>query len=606
MSLDDGDRKDRGVRLNAVFVLLLLVLAGRLVQMQVLRGDYWESQSRANRVRPERIKALRGLIHDKEGTVLVTNRPSFSVAVIPYKVKAHPEVKDRLAALLGLSTEEIDAAIRQGAANPYDEARLKRDVDLATIARIEESRLEFPGVVVVSEPVREYPYGESGCHLLGYVGEVTEDELAKKKSDGYRSGDEIGRSGLEKAYEQMLRGVDGKRYILEDAVGRQFEEIGEDLAQPGNSLVLTIDWRLQTAADSALSGHSAGVVVALDPWTGGVLALASRPGFDPNLFCGGISSVDWSRLNQDPAHPLLNRAIQCGYSPGSTYKLVTAGAALESRVITPGSVFRSCYGGYQFGKRFFGCWESAGHGQLALQDAIVHSCNTYFYQVGERLNLARFAEVGRGCGFGAATGIDLPQEIKGLVPTPEYYDKRLGKSGWGPGVSLNLAIGQGELLTTPLQLAAFYGALGTRGALFAPHVLDRVETWDGRPVESYREHSRAIPLSPATLQFLREALAQVVERGTGKGSKLPEIEVAGKTGTAQNPHGTEHAWFVAYAPAEAPEIVVAVMIEQGGHGGATAAPIAKRIFETHFGETVALDVRAREVLADRAPGGVPE
>ncbi len=606
MSHDDGDRKDRGVRLNAVLILLLLVLAGRLVHLQVLRGDYWESQSRANRVRPERIKALRGLIHDTDGAVLVTNRPSFSVAVIPSKIKGHPEVTGRLATLLGLTSEQIEATIQQGAANPYDEARVKRDVDLATIARIEESRLEFPGVVVVSEPVREYPFGEMGCHLLGYVGEVTQDEIEKQAADGYRSGDETGRSGIEKSYEQMLRGIDGKRYILEDAVGRQFEEIGEDLAQPGNSLVLTIDWRLQAAADSALSGYPAGVVVALDPWTGGILALASHPGFDPNLFCGGISGTDWARLNQDPSHPLLNRAIQCGYSPGSTFKLVTAGAALEGRVITPGSVFRSCFGGYQFGKRFFGCWESAGHGQLALQEAIVHSCNTYFYQVGERLNLARFAEVGRGCGFGGATGIDLPQEIKGLMPTPEYYDKRLGKSGWGPGVLLNLAIGQGELLTTPLQLAAFYGALGTRGTLFAPHVLDRVETWDGRPVESFRERSRVIPLSPATLQVLREALAQVVERGTGKGSKLPEIAVAGKTGTAQNPHGTEHAWFVAYAPADAPEIVVAVMIEQGGHGGATAAPIAKRIFETHFGETVALDTRAREVPAERVATGVPE
>lgn len=590
MLLGDVDRKDRGVKLSVAFIFLLLVLVGRLVHLQVLHGDYWESQSKANRVRPERIKALRGLIADEEGTVLVTNRPSFSVALIPYKVRGRDDVIERLAELLGVRSDDVRVALAQGAANPYDEVRVKRDVDVATIARVEERRLELPGVVVISEPVREYPSGTVGCHMLGYVGEIAETELAKKKTDGYRLGDEIGRSGIEKAYEHVLRGVDGKRYILEDAVGRQFEPLGEDVAKPGNTVVLTVDWRLQTVADSALSGHPAGVVVALDPWTGGLLALASRPGFDPNLFCGGISEENWSQLNDDPLHPMLNRAIQCGYSPGSTFKLVTAAAALESHLISPNTMFRTCYGGYQFGKRFFGCWEEGGHGQLALEKAITHSCNTYFYQVGERMTPARLAEFGKSCGFGAATGLDLPQEIKGLMPSPEYYDKRLGKSGWGQGVMLNLAIGQGELLATPLQLASFYGALGTRGVMYAPHLLHHVETWDGQTIETFRERSRALPISPETSRILREALTRVVEEGTGQGSKIENIAVAGKTGTAQNPHGTEHAWFVAYAPADSPELVVAVMIEQGGHGGATAAPIAKRVFEAHFGTTVAMGV----------------
>ncbi len=589
MSADNGDRREAGRRIAAVVVLLLLVLVVQLVNLQILSTDRWEKQSRANRIRPERIKALRGLVRDRHGTLLATNRPSFSVAVLPYQVKGHPEVLERLGAMIGVSVSEIQRLVHEDGVHPFDEVRVRRDVDMQIVSRIEERRLDLPGVLVLAEPVREYPFREIGCHALGYIAEIGKDELAAKRESGYHPGDEVGRSGVEKTYEDFLRGKDGKRYIVEDAHGREFAEIGEDPPTPGSVLVLTLDWKLQAIADSALSGHAAGAVVAIDPRTGGVLALASHPGFDPNLFSGGIGAGEWRGLHSDPMHPLIDRAVQSSYPPGSTYKLVTASAALEDGVITPTTLFRTCSGGYAYGGRIFHCWEEAGHGQLAVGGAIVHSCDVYFYQVGERTNLKRFADASTRLGFGRKTGIDLPQESRGLVPTPAYYDQKFGASKWTQGLLLNLAIGQGELLTSPLQLCRFFGALGMQGEMHAPHLLDRVETWEGKLIEPYRGRAESFHFSPATWNVVTAALVDVVEHGTGRGSHIDGIQIAGKTGTAQNPHGLEHAWFVAFAPAEAPEIAVCVIVEQAGHGGTIAAPIARRLFEGYFGTIVAME-----------------
>lgn len=589
MRADNGDRREAGRRVIAVLVLLLLVLAGRLFHLQVVSAARWEKQSRENRIRPERIKALRGLIRDRNGALLATNRPSFSVAVLPYQVKGHPEVFDRLGALLGASPAEFRDLVARDAAHPFDEVRVRRDVDMRTVSRVEERRLDLPGVVVLAEPVREYPGGEVGCHALGYISEIGKDELASRRDDGYRQGDEVGRSGVEKVYEGLLKGTHGERYVLEDAHGREFEVVGETPPTPGNVLVLTLDWRLQAIADSALSAHEAGAVVALDPRDGSVLALASHPGFDPNLFSGGIAADEWRRLNDDPAHPLLNRAVQSAYPPGSTYKLVTASMALERGLITPFTGFRSCGGGYLYGGRVFRCWEEAGHGRLAVGDAITHSCDVFFYQVGERMNLRDFHDASSRFGFGRKTGIDLPQETKGLVASPGYYDRKFGAGKWTQGLLLNLAIGQGELLVTPLQLAQFFGALGMRGEMHTPHLLDRIETWEGKLVDSYRDREDEFRLSPTTWGVVTEALVNVVEHGTGRASRVPGVRVAGKTGTAQNPHGLEHAWFAAYAPADAPEIAIAVIVEQAGHGGTVAAPIARRLLEEHFGAVVAME-----------------
>lgn len=591
MFTPDGDRREMGKRLSAALLVLFLVLAGRLVHLQILDRADWERRSVENRIRPERIKAFRGVIRDRNGVLLATNRPAFSVGVIPSQVRGKPEVYDALEGLLGVPAAEIEETVRQEAsAHPYDEVRVQRDVDMQTVSRIEERRLDLPGVVVIAEPVREYPFGAVGCHTLGYIAEIRKDELEALRGKGpYRQGDVVGRSGVEKRYEHALRGEDGTRFLLEDAHGREIREVGEEPPTPGNVVVLSLDWRLQAVADSVLGDHLAGAIVALDPRDGSVLALASHPGFDPNEFAIGIGAQAWRDMNSDPAHPLLNRAVQSAYPPGSTYKLVTAAVALEDRIVGPGTLFRGCYGGYTFGARFFRCWEPGGHGQLALADAIVHSCDVYFYQVGERMNLVRFEEEGKHFGFGRKTGIDLPQEVKGLVPGPGYFDERYGRSRWTRGVQLNLAIGQGELLVTPLQLAVFYGALGLGGEMHAPHVLSRVETYEGQLLEGFRDRTEMVHLDRGAWRVLTEALAGVVERGTARGARIEGIRVAGKTGTAQNPHGLEHAWFVAYAPVEAPEIVVAAIVEQAGHGGTIAAPMVRRILEEHFGPVVAME-----------------
>lgn len=589
MFTHDGDRREMGKRLSAALLLLLLVLAGRLVHLQILGRAVWERRSVENRIRPERIEALRGAIRDRNGVLLATNRPAFSVGVVPAQVKGKPEVYDALEALLGVPAAEIAQTVREEATHPYDEVRVRRDVDIQTVARIEERRLDLPGVVVIAEPVREYPFREVGCHALGYIAEIRKDELEAMRARGYRQGDVVGRSGVEKRYEEVLRGEDGTRFLLEDAHGRVIREVGEEPPTPGNVLVLSLDWRMQEVADSVLGDHRAGALVALDPRDGSILALASHPGFDPNLFAIGIGAQAWRDLNSDPSHPLIDRAVQSAYPPGSTYKLVTAALALEDRVIGPGTLFRGCGGGYTYGARFFRCWEAAGHGQLAVADAIVHSCDVFFYQVGERMSLLRFEEEGKRFGFGRKTGIDLPQEVKGLVPGPGYYDERFGRSRWTRGVQLNLAIGQGELLVTPLQLAVFFGTLGLGGEMHAPHVLRRIETFEGRTVDSFRDRAETVPIDRGAWRVLTEALAGVVERGTARTSRIEGIRVAGKTGTAQNPHGLEHAWFVAYAPVEAPEIVVALIVEQAGHGGTVAAPLVRRVLEEHFGTVVAME-----------------
>jgi penicillin-binding protein 2 len=587
--MESVDRRDLGRRVTALLVLFLLVLGGRLFHLQILSTERWEKQSRENRIRPERIKALRGLIKDRNGTLLATNRPAFAVAVLPYKVREHPDVLDRLGPVIGMTAAEIRERIKSEAPHPFEEVRLRRDVDMQTVSRIEERRLDLPGVVVLAEPVREYPFGDVGSHALGYIAEIGREELAARRETGYQPGDEVGRSGVERVYENVLRGKDGKRYVLEDAHGREHSELGEDPPAPGSVLVLTLDWRLQQIADSALATYSAGAVVALDPRDGAVLALASSPRFDPNLFAGGIAADEWRRLNTDPTHPLFNRAVQSAYPPGSTYKLVTAAAALEGGLISPSTMYRSCGGGYLYGGRVFHCWEEAGHGRLAVGGAIIHSCDVFFYQVGERMSLRQFSEASTRFGFGRKTGVDLPQEVKGLVPTAAYYDKKFGASKWTQGLLLNLAIGQGELLCTPLQICHFFGALGMRGIASTPHLLDRIETFEGRLVEAHRVRAERFDLSPTTWSVVRDALVDVVEHGTGRGSRLSGIPVAGKTGTAQNPHGLEHALFVAYAPADAPEIAVCVVLEQAGHGGTVAAPIARRLFEERLGAVVAME-----------------
>jgi penicillin-binding protein 2 len=427
------------------------------------------------------------------------------------------------------------------------------------------------------------------------VGEISPHEVESMADQGYKSGDFLGRLGLERAYEKDLRGVDGERWLEVDAMGRVVGRFAPEQTvtpKPGKTLHLYEDLGLQAIADSCLVGRR-GAVVMLDVRTGGVLVLASAPSFDPNLFAAGINAAEWRTLNTDPDRPLLFRAVQATYAPGSTFKMVGFIAALEEHVIGfTQHMPAACYGGYRFGNRFYHCWDEKGHGSLALEDALVKSCDTYFYQVGERLSVDALATRARAAGLGSKTGVDLPQELSGLVPDSEWLNRRWGVKGWTQGTVLNHAIGQGEYLVTPIQLARYAAMFALRGKLIVPRIVESIEEPDGSRRENHLMVSGVWNVPPETMERVREAMHQVVERGTAAVCKIPTYMPAGKTGTAENPHGKAHSWFVGYAPYDDPEVAFSVIVEAGGHGSDVAAPIAKRLL--------------LELAARRAPPAPPE
>ncbi|MDM7916509.1 MAG: penicillin-binding protein 2, partial [Candidatus Eisenbacteria bacterium] len=465
----------------------------------------------------------------------------------------------------------------------------------------------LPGVEIRPEPARRYPYGSLAAHLIGYVGEVSESDL-EKSPDGsgdppYQRGDLIGRSGVERSYERWLRGRDGIEYVEVDAFGRRtnlFEELPSLPSIPGDDVVLTIDLDVQLAAEAALDsvpsrlkkqfGEGAeprpGCVVAIDARNGEVLAMASRPAFDPNLFIGRISKADWAVLSGD-GYPLLNRPIQASYPPGSTFKALTGLAVLHEAGVTPSQPMPSaCGGGLYFGNRYFRCHLSRGHGSLGLIMAMAKSCDVYFYQCGIRLGVDRLTRYAEACSVGVPTRVDLPQERSSLVPTLAWFKKARGGPP-GPGAALNLSIGQGELLLTPIQIARLYAAIANGGTIVRPHTALRVVDPNGKVVEEFDRDSAdeaSLPATGVEIAEIQRALEAVVmdPGGTGKQARVGSFRVAGKTGTSQNPHGQDHALFVGYAPADAPEIVVVVVLEQSGHGGAIAAPTAQPVLQTYL------------------------
>ncbi len=356
----------------------------------------------------------------------------------------------------------------------------------------------------------------------------------------------------------------------------------------GADIKLTIDLGLQVEAESALAAFESGALVAIDPQSGEILALVSKPGFDANLLAGTLSPEEWSEILQNPLHPLLSRTVQAAYAPGSTLKLLTAGVALESKIAHRNTLFSSCSGSYRFGRRAFGCWKPEGHGRVNLVNAIIQSCDVYFYQLGLKVGLERWSRYAKSCGFGEEMGVDLPDEVKGFVPSLEYYHKKYGKGEWVKNLVINLSIGQGEILVTPLQLASFYCGLCTDGTVYQPHMVKEITSPDGRVSTTQSKVLRRLPFSSPTLRVLKEAMVGVVNNqdGTGTLAQIPGVTLAGKTGTAQNPNGEDHAWFVGYAPAENPRIVVAVLVENIGHGGTFAAPVAKRIIDKYLAKGV--------------------
>ena len=609
-------RASRFRDLAIVAGLIFLALAARLAWLQMIQGSHFRALSEENRIRPEILRAQRGRILDRNGIVLADNAPSYRLVFDPgdRAFRGDAAFLDRtcvvLAEILGKDPDELRRQAQRARRRQEAPLSLARNLSFDQLSRIEERAERLPGVEVEPESIRRYPGGTLACHALGHLGEISEEELSAWETRGYNMGDLVGRAGLERQYEDVLRGQDGADFVEVDALGRRtnmFPELPAREAVPGNDLVLTLDAVLQKTAERALDavppygqpyprvlpawGHrpdSLGAaipaaLVALDPRTGEVLALVSRPGFDPNLFVRGLTTEDWRILNA-PGHPQLHRAVASSYPPGSVFKIFTALCGLESGVLTPTRTFSSCNGGYFYGNRTFRCWRKGGHGALALVDALVRSCDVYFYQVGISLGVERIGEWGERSRIALRTGIDLPEERAGLIPTLEWYHAHYGKGGFGAGAALNLAIGQGEVLLTPLQIARFVGAVAVGGRVMRPHLVRRVQSVSGevrRDATDENWEDGTLAFSPENIRIVADAMEAVVmdNAGTGTRARVGRFRIAGKTGTAQNPHGNDHAVFACFATVDNPRLAVAVIAEESGHGGSVAAPVAQRVLQ---------------------------
>ena len=594
---DPGEYRDRFTFFFWVILAAVCVLVLRLWYLQIIKGEDLLKRSENNRIRIREVKAMRGIVLDSRGVVLVENRPSYDVVIFPEDVKDLKGLVEKLEALyakVGLTFPMDYETIRENR-RPFTPLRVDRNISREKLALIETHSLELPGVGIDVMPVREYYYGESMAHVIGYIGEVSREELERDRTSGYKSGDFIGKFGLEKALDRYIRGKPGGEQVEVNVVGRKVKTLGRVEPVQGYRVLLTIDSQVQKAAWAAMEGK-AGAVVALDPRDGSVLALVSRPGFDPNLFNRGVSADVWERISSNPLHPMENRAIAGQYPPGSTYKLIVAAAALEEGIVNAETAF-NCPGHFEMGTRTFRCWRKQGHGRVSLHRAIVESCDVYFYNVGRLLGVDKLAEYAQAFGLGTRTGVAMTGERRGLIPTRDWKLARFGIP-WQPGETISIAIGQGYNTVTPLQLANAYAAVANDGEFFTPRIVKRIETDDGEIIEEFRPEKKAVlPVSRENLQLLKKALWGVVNEpgGTGAQARVPGKDVCGKTGTAQvigmaeDDDGSsypyeyrDHALFVSFAPRDNPEIVVAVVAEHSGHGGSAAAPVAKKVIEAYF------------------------
>lgn len=576
----------------------LLILSARLWYLQVVKGAYYLALSEQNRIRTVDLKPTRGLIFDRRGLLLANNVPSFNLYLTVEDIQDREGMAVALETLLGLSRVDTQKRLILQSKS-YVPILVKAGLTLREAALIEGRRLDLPGLRVQAEAQRNYPQGVLGGHLLGYIGEVSPEQQGEPAFAGVPQGSMVGKAGVEKTYDRVIRGLAGDKTIEVDARGNERKTVAVTEPTPGDDLYLSLDLRLQQAAESLL-GQEAGAVVVLDATNGDVLALASRPAFDPNTLSRGLTHATWKQIAADPRHPLTNRALQGQYPPGSTFKIVVAAAALESDKWSSETTV-PCAGTFLSGNHVFKDWKKGGHGVMDMNQAIVNSCDVYFYSIGRRLGIDAIAETARAFGLGQPTGIDLPSERVGIVPSTEWK-QRVRKEPWYPGETISVAIGQGAVTVTPLQMAVATAAVANGGALYKPRLVRAVrERATSRLREVLPQDLGTVPLQDRTVALLHDALRGVVTRGTGGRARSPIVEIAGKTGTAQTvgaravPTGTnlagtpkqfrDHAWFVAYAPADHPKIAVAVIVEHAGHGGTVAAPIAKALIEEYLKDT---------------------
>lgn len=588
-------------------VVVWLLLGGLtfvFFHTQVRRNPAYAMQSDRNRLRPLTQLAPRGTIVDRDGRLVADNVPGYALSLLPAPRDSIRSTLERLAPYLELTAGRIDQLMDHQREHPEQQLVVSNDVAFERISAIEERRPLFPEVLIEMRPKRNYAAGRAAAHLVGYVGEISERELADSAFVDYRAGQIIGKTGVERQYETVLAGVAGVRYVEVDALGRivgAFAGQDEVPPVPGDSLRLTIDLELQTWIAELLADTVRGAVVALEPTTGEVLALYSSPSFDPNDLVGNVAPERWQALRQDTARRLLNRAIAGLYPPGSTWKLATAGIALELGIVDPRSYLPlACRGGMQYGNRYFRCWDPDGHGHLDLPDAIKHSCDVYFYQLGLQIGLRQLLEEATRRGFNEATGIDLPAERAGhFPPDTDWYERRFG---WAPTESevMSLAIGQGANDQTALKMVQFYAALAGDGRMPPPRVVRGAEP----PPES---EWMDLGFGPETLEWLREGLYRVTEQGgTAAGSVLEHWQWGGKTGTSQNPHGEDHGWFVGLAgPWDGPpEVVVSAIIEEGEHGS-DVAQVAAKVADYYLRRQHGIPVDTIQTLREHWLNGVP-
>ena len=573
-------------------MLIFAVLIGRMAYLQLYKGDYYYRLSEGNRIRAVKILAPRGIIYDCNGEELVKNEPGFVVSLLRTNKKPDMAVINKLAGIIEVSPELILEKIKQNE-DSYEPIRIKSNLSAAMVTKIEERSEELPGILLELQSIRKYVNNELAVHVLGYVGEVSEYEISKEQNTDLKVGSIVGKFGLERFYDNYLRGTDGSYREEVDVAGRVVQTLDELPPKPGQGLVLTVDGKLQREAEKIVDEHlkylrssgfapnaNAAAIIAIDPRNGAIKALVSRPGFNPNLFVNGISSKDWQAINDNPFDPMSNKVISGEYPPGSTFKIVTGSAALETGKVTPQEMI------FDSGKHWLipmGNAEGEALGWLNFHKALAASDNVYFYEMGNRVGIDALKKYAALFGFGKTTGIDLFGETEGIIASPEYKMKVFDED-WYLGDTFNAAIGQGFNLATPIQLAVMLSAVANNGDIYRPHLVDKIVNDDGSVIKEIKpEKIGRLPVSAETLELLQSALKAVAQEG-GTAAQMANLSVpvAGKTGTAENPHGKDHGLFVGYAPADNPNLVVVAVIDQGGFGSVSAAPIVQRIFEYIF------------------------
>ena len=599
---ETNDAIKKKIRVFAILVIFVFIcLSMRIWYLQILKWQYLTGLSENNRVRMVSLPAYRGTIKDRNGETLVSIRPSFNLYITPEDAGDSVSSLDLLAKKIKFKRGKLKKSI--GREKSFKDILIKADISREEVAFIEENNMRLPGIKIKAEPLRNYVYKDLMSHTLGYLGEISKSKLKNTNNLFYSQGDFVGKNGLENIFESTLRGKKGNKEVEVDVSGRELKTIRRLPSESGNNLILTLDVKVQAELEKAMTSTPEKIVngsaVVIKVQTGEILAIASKPTFDPNEFAEGITSGSWRKLINDEMHPLQNRSIHSQYPPGSTYKIAVAYAALEEGVIDPETTIY-CPGHFKLGRGRYRCWKKSGHGAVNLHDALVQSCDVYFYTLGHRMGIDTLARYAKKFGFGTPTGIGLSREKSGLVPSTQWKLKNR-KKAWLLGETISASIGQGYNLVTPLQQANMMAAVANGGMLLKPYIVKRIEEPGGTTIkEFFPEIRRQIAGSSENLEVIRKALRDVVNgaRGTGKRSRLKNVIVSGKTGTVQVvrmksneelekedevPYKyKDHAWFVAFAPYEKPEIAVAVLVEHGGHGGTTAAPIAKKIFKKYF------------------------